>query len=1749
MAQAPYPAAPYLPTGEEEKWSVWLSPRPGKWQDLIRRAVALEETRTNETALKRNRKSRTQHRQLQEHPAAPLLSTVKWGFVDTLTPTFPPSGLISTASTPVDHDNTPQDDRSLSPDSSPSRRRNKNGNRTNNGINRVCFILQQSEFLPVLEEAGGGCWITRYPGMAEMCAKVNMARYFRRLGDQLLALEPAPRGPSALKSKRIGNTTSGTLEAAVAGRPGGVAVDGETTNEAADGIGDEDEDPDLLSGDEDHDADHVQQASPDVDASAAPFAAFYNDDNADVLSGDNQNPIGEDLDQEQNDESEEDNQEAPGWSTRSPLDATTSANMQTTFYEDEVKMMGGTASNFKKKKKRKGKKKKNKVQKAVGLLKSITSFQEPSESSLLEQPSHLTSSAAMQLDAAFGIVRNNPEQKAAKQNKVRLPPLPSLNPSPTDVDVATSTSGKTSSVTEVNAAATLSPVNREVKKRLYQNETAAGAQSGPSGTNLMSRTCAALVSPKRNRLPRQVGAAVEEGEILTQTKDFARVDPEAGDDSTQKITFDDNLSSSAMLARNKTPVLLTNSNFPTRPGQYSQQNTNPLNKLFANLTRDNFHANISTPTEQATNYLRRPFVLHEHIPKTWVYPEDRPLVEKFLEDNPTKTLICKPEDSSQGQGIFLLSRMRDLQVRSVSRSNLVLQEYLDNPLLLNGYKFDMRVYVVMSGFGKNFKIFVGREALCRFCTKKYQPFGDQCASGSTAGANNVVGNSPTHRLIDEHSDELARHLCNYSIQKKCDGYVRAGEQPQQPVGVVPASPTAVATENVDTDAAQGMAEANDGTSDATPAEVDEIKQGRTHLTTVRTTDVQISGADVREKDAGEHQVGHAAVEPPNDATVPDETPGTKSNSAAESEDPSEISRDNIIKRTNNARTPFTDHFPEAPEGSTTEDDKVNTASFYTLTDDDPDRYDPHEIMEEINSFPANAPQIHDLHAPVDRPPSRNAFAANPGARNRTTTIAMQDFAKKQRDERERLRQRAETVAGAAASTAANGVGVNQLGIAVRSPKDKWNAKFGNMNRSQDNELEVQQLRTNNFKSTFSPPSTLGAAAGGNTTSALSCNLSVGTASPSQGATSDQPHKWTRTASGNIVARSSEARQNGSFEKQASSTLADRKFVRKHGTTSSLFSSPSGGTNNSSSNSSSPTQVGVFCLDDLNNNTGNARQSKWKASETITAGNGMMGGSPGGGATASGSSPNSLHGKNRSQHMKPDYSGWLREVEALEKQCTKQLARNGRAEIVGAGSKHSGIYSGAELQQQRGGIHLFAPERASSNGVCSSTSEEEVQIDDGTGEVAVVHTDKKFSAGLEEEDDDLIATPCSPVVQKPKVVDVDVKNHQRKNLCGTSAAPTSDRNCKVPPATSGAKKLDTSGAPAAAGSDPGATMSFEALSSDPLASKRLLSVVLSQIEQEFPDTFNREKFYEQLSDICGQWAEAVHPYLLATYRPFSCDKNAKHRSFYEKNEARCAQLLGFDLMLDADMKMHLLEVNSGPSLNMDDVIPVEYSELPNGEPDYRCFCGEHPLPHRHVPSPIDRFVKTNVMSGLFQVIRSTEQSLQQHGKVDSRRGVSTSTAETQLHSTNVMSKINSHGRNNSSYLTNHRPELFRKEPFIEIERDYRFRSLLRKFEMWFSCKVNNTYEGMSQSASYQTSSFQLRRAFAKLKSLDTSDLDLEYTKMKREFVQPYVKSPWLHARFEILDLVPVLQAIKAKKRFRSVERLLECLLGGNSGRGK
>ncbi|KAJ2946078.1 hypothetical protein O0L34_g4997 [Tuta absoluta] len=121
----------------------------------------------------------------------------------------------------------------------------------------------------------------------------------------------------------------------------------------------------------------------------------------------------------------------------------------------------------------------------------------------------------------------------------------------------------------------------------------------------------------------------------------------------------------------------------------------------------------------------------DFIPITYILPADYNLFVEEYRKSPQSTWILKPCGKSQGAGIFLINKLsklkkwtRETKPAAVFSSQLtskdvyVISRYIDNPLLIGGKKFDLRLYVLVTSF-RPLKAYLFQHGFCRFCTVKY----------------------------------------------------------------------------------------------------------------------------------------------------------------------------------------------------------------------------------------------------------------------------------------------------------------------------------------------------------------------------------------------------------------------------------------------------------------------------------------------------------------------------------------------------------------------------------------------------------------------------------------------------------------------------------------------------------------------------------------------------------------------------------------------------------------------------------------------------------------------------------------------------------------------------------------------------------------------------------------------------------------------------------------------------------------------
>ena len=162
-------------------------------------------------------------------------------------------------------------------------------------------------------------------------------------------------------------------------------------------------------------------------------------------------------------------------------------------------------------------------------------------------------------------------------------------------------------------------------------------------------------------------------------------------------------------------------------------------------------SNIARKSRLARNIERMRKAFPEEFnfsPRTWILPREYYDFQQNFNQNgySGKTFIIKPDAGCQGRGVYL--------TRSLDRINTtecqVAQRYIRHPLLLDGKKFDLRIYVLITSCSP-LRVYLFNDGLVRLCTADYV--------------------APSSANLEQRF----MHLTNYAINKHSEDFVPEDE--------------------------------------------------------------------------------------------------------------------------------------------------------------------------------------------------------------------------------------------------------------------------------------------------------------------------------------------------------------------------------------------------------------------------------------------------------------------------------------------------------------------------------------------------------------------------------------------------------------------------------------------------------------------------------------------------------------------------------------------------------------------------------------------------------------------------------------------------------------------------------------------------------------------------------------------------------------------------------------------------------------
>ncbi|KAJ1528388.1 hypothetical protein ONE63_006803 [Megalurothrips usitatus] len=155
-----------------------------------------------------------------------------------------------------------------------------------------------------------------------------------------------------------------------------------------------------------------------------------------------------------------------------------------------------------------------------------------------------------------------------------------------------------------------------------------------------------------------------------------------------------------------------------------------------------------------------------HVPKAFRLPKDRQNLFDYVKRNPKKVFVQK---SNHHRGI----RISNVNELDLAANDTFVQEYVDRPLLVDGYKFDIGVYTILTSVDPLRVYIYSGDVLFRFCPEKYHPFDPKIVDKYVIGDDYL----PTWKV-----PSLKKYFTDggFSMKESFDSYMREiGKEPEK----------------------------------------------------------------------------------------------------------------------------------------------------------------------------------------------------------------------------------------------------------------------------------------------------------------------------------------------------------------------------------------------------------------------------------------------------------------------------------------------------------------------------------------------------------------------------------------------------------------------------------------------------------------------------------------------------------------------------------------------------------------------------------------------------------------------------------------------------------------------------------------------------------------------------------------------------------------------------------------------------------
>ncbi len=128
--------------------------------------------------------------------------------------------------------------------------------------------------------------------------------------------------------------------------------------------------------------------------------------------------------------------------------------------------------------------------------------------------------------------------------------------------------------------------------------------------------------------------------------------------------------------------------------------------------KDFLHNTLATARDRLESTTRKSRM--DYFPRVYTLPDDYHDWLQYAHDDPDHRWILKPKNSSRGRGIEVVRDLADVPVDN----KFMVQDYLDDPHLINDRKYVLRLYVLVSSI-EPFRVYLYDEGFAKLASDPY----------------------------------------------------------------------------------------------------------------------------------------------------------------------------------------------------------------------------------------------------------------------------------------------------------------------------------------------------------------------------------------------------------------------------------------------------------------------------------------------------------------------------------------------------------------------------------------------------------------------------------------------------------------------------------------------------------------------------------------------------------------------------------------------------------------------------------------------------------------------------------------------------------------------------------------------------------------------------------------------------------------------------------------------------------------------